>query len=343
MGSGGGKKKNTVTTNILLEPCMDFLALGSNRLTSAAKTQSAYAAVLLEESLARSISRSLSSSFQSIVVYRVSNGSSDGQISIPSASDALEGLISSHGLVLGMHAAGLFQSLRFDPAKPLRRRPSSSAVDDGAKLTFSAQRSATSSDIRARVRFNSTIELDFLTVPTCPEHGVSFLRFKRDGDKDSTMDFRSLKDAADPKMSGAIAQCLACQKTLGKVVMLQQLAVQQAVAQDGAGKLASGFFSGDALSYVADAVMPRSSSSSDGVPTSVLKPGTSVPTSPTAAKKTRARGQTLRTATDEETTSTRVDDCHVTLFGGICCASPCQAPESRIHVAPTAESKGYSR
>jgi len=66
-------EESTVTTNILLEPCMDFLVRGSNR---SAKTQSAYSAVLLEESLARSILRSLSSSFQSIVVHRASCGSS---------------------------------------------------------------------------------------------------------------------------------------------------------------------------------------------------------------------------------------------------------------------------
>jgi len=155
------------------------------------------------------------------------------------------------------------------------------------------------------------------------------------------MEFRSLKDAAaDPRTSGALAHCLACQKTLGKVAMLQQLALQQTVTQDGAGEVASGFFSGARLKYVADAVMSRSSS--DGVPPGVLKPGTSVPTLPTAAKKPRTRGQTLRTVTDEETTSTRVDDCRVMLFGGICCVSPCQAPESRIVVAPAAANEGYS-
>jgi len=346
----------SITSNILVEPCMDFLALGPRRLfLSTAKSQPAYAAVLVEEPLARAVMRSLSSSYQSVVVHQTRRGGAT------TGPKPVEGLVSSLGLVLAMLEAGIFQTLWFDPSKPRR----DASLKRGHTLTPEAEvppqaQVAPSSgagpngSVRAKVKFNSTIELDHLDVPTCPEHAIHFMRFFKDDDKPFTMDFRVLKDSAsDARVVGASAQCMSCQRIVGRIAPRETLPDRSSSGSPSRPSTGSIFDIQALSSFLPDKAMsPFMKRVQNGGQTSahnklhgVLKASTLV----TTVKKNRASRQLERRSAggsvrlpDESTEAVpRIPSHESSSLLGMCCVCHCSNPKDRI--ALKGSSEGYRR
>jgi len=220
------------TKNIMLEPCMDFLALSGSVIVSHS-VSAPYNAVPAEETLARAIGRVLASAYQSVVVYPPgARTGEDGNLS--ARAKAIAGIASTQSLVISMLEGGLFQSLKFDPAKP--RRVDSEDTPPSARQNVRSSRSSrrppTLTNIQVlgalvpdqpsyrdpKVKFNNIIDLDYLGVPTCPDHGVRFMQFVQDENTMFPLDFHALMDLPDhTKVAGATAQCLSCQRLLGRV------------------------------------------------------------------------------------------------------------------------------
>merc|ERR1719215_1155320 len=71
----------------------------------------------------------------------------------------------------------------------------------------------------SKVSWDGTIELEKLVVPSCPEHGMMFMRFAREEDSKSVMDFQALKDwVTDVKAIGAVGSCIACSRSYGRII-----------------------------------------------------------------------------------------------------------------------------
>jgi len=230
----------SITANVLLETCMGFSAVSPG----ASGDHVPYAAVLSSEPLAKAISRAVATSYQSVVVYHVDGARTDAK--------SPEGLASTLGLVTAMLEAGLFSKLVFDPTKQRRqrdlcRKPTLTAQDVQVALGSSSASDEANGPRRTKVTFHSVIELEGIIVPTCPEHGLHFMRFSKEDDPKNVMDFHALRDwVSEAKALGAISQCLACQRSHGRIVHRAEPQAAEVVhgVSDGPTKTNTGGFVG---------------------------------------------------------------------------------------------------
>mmetsp|Transcript_41003 Transcript_41003/g.112792 ORF Transcript_41003/g.112792 Transcript_41003/m.112792 type:complete len:723 (+) Transcript_41003:93-2261(+) len=229
---------SSVTTNVLLDPCMDFLALVPTSFFAGAKVSTPYNAVVSDESLARTISRTLASNYQSVVVYCASGASALGTaMGRTSSSEGrpraqnIQGLLTTQALVGLMLEVGFFRSMRFDPS--LAMQGAANEASGGARQGF--RRSALSRSLsmkvgnialppadavqrKTRVKFDTWIEVGHLTVPVCAEHDMSMMRFNFGDGAACALNFRALMDwMSDAAVIGAVAHCTGCQEARGQV------------------------------------------------------------------------------------------------------------------------------
>lgn len=211
----------SVTSNLFMETCLDFLCMCPALEGEGQMKDVPFAAVLSSEPLTKAISRCITSPHHSVVVYQVD--AQNAASSSGSRSKPLEGLASSLSLVTSMLDAGLFQQLVFDTSKPASVRKVQHLLRRPTLTVNSVKVALEQSEVverSTRITFNSTIGLERLIVPTCPHHTVRFLRFTKEEDANRAMDFSGLKDSHyEPRAFGATSSCMACQRSLGKVVV----------------------------------------------------------------------------------------------------------------------------
>jgi len=209
-------ENSAVSVNLLLETPMDFIALSPKYKL---EVHMPWAAAFSEESLARAISRAVKSKHQSVVVYRVADRDTGVK--------PLEGVASTCGMLRAMIKAGIFRSLEFNAGPKLQRRNTKHRVTltadqaQGMLVHYSNANSVK----HTKVKFDHQIEVDSLVIPTCPEHGIFFMRFIKDDHGHRTAhDFNALKDhqVSESMMAGCHARCLGCQGDVGTIELLKQ-------------------------------------------------------------------------------------------------------------------------
>jgi len=225
---------SSVTTNLFLETCMDFISIAPARGSG---ENLPYAAVLSSEPLTKAISRAIASVHHSVVVYQVEGPRA--QTAAGTRGKPVEGLASALGLVTAMLEAGIFQKLVFDAGKPAQMRKQGHVLRRPTLTVQSVQVALEQSETvetnrKTKVTFNSIIELDHLVVPICPEHSAHFMRFTKEDESNKVMDFPALKDSNnEAKAVGASASCLACQRSLGKISQNADVLAAAAAAAGG--------------------------------------------------------------------------------------------------------------
>lgn len=267
-----------------------------------------------------------------------------------------EGVLSAIGLLVAMLEDGTFNSMWFDPTKPrrdsnLKRKPTLTSDDVQAVLAQCSGGGNPDRRATVKVHFRDVIELEHMEVPTCPEHGVHFMRFLRDDDKGFAMDFHALKAEVNPdaKAAGAQAHCLACQKTIGRIVSHDS--TQSPNKSSTTGQSGAGFFdlSGTFSTFLGDTASPfmhrAKKDQGPASPHSALKAGTSTsPSSPTGnTRKARANGKTNERRGSRPTEDNPETARSATTrpgFFGICCLAPCQCTGSKDRIIPRISAEG---
>lgn len=355
---------SSVTTNLFLETCVDFISIAPARGSG---EDLPYAAVLSSEPLTKAISRAIASVHHSVVVYQVEGPRA--QTASGTRGKPVEGLASALGLVTAMLEAGIFQKLVFDAGKPAKMRQQGHVLRRPTMTVQSVQVALEQSETvetnrKTKVTFNSIIGLDHLVVPICPEHGAHFMRFTKEDQSNKVMDFPAVKDSVnEAKAVGASASCLACQRSLGKISQNADVLAAAAVRggsattspiSGGAASPSAGLFGG--LGNLASAVKDQASfNKGPGKPPSksALKAGTQGASwgneaSPQGGKAKPGAGVTkaLSGGVDKKTSNDRLPggeaggdrkafkgaekamtpDVSASLwnFGGSCCIAPCQ-------------------
>lgn len=332
---------SSLSRNILLEPCMDYLSL-SGTVVINHNISTPFNLMRAEETLARSITKVLTSNYQSVVVYPSTGPAGDSQESARGEPKFLSGTVSTLALVSAMLQGGLFEVLRFDAGKP--RRDVSEAAGLGGKnrrartSTLSKPKLPTPDSLHllvespgrfSKVKFCPTVEVDFLDVPTCPEHGIRYLKFLQDGELKYALDFRTLRDFPDAsKVANAAAQCTSCSRPLGRVRIRPAPTPRSPPALTTSNS--AGIFNlslGDSNDWAFDLPFLRRSSptlrQSDGSPVaSALKAGTNFPLK---KSKTAERLDAIRANHQAQTSEKEAADVLSKRGGffGVCC-SPCR-------------------
>lgn len=199
---------DTFTNNLLSEPCMDFVATGQQHFSKNRSVAAPYHTVGAEENLSRAAQRMLSAHSRSTLVNPLGSHPPHG------APRPVEGTITAVGLVSAMLEVGLFQAIKFDGSKikpgDLSRKLSTLNPDVIAKaLSPAVEERAT------KVKFNWTIDLECLAVPTCPEHSLMFMKYFKD---DIIADAKALRERySGSTLDGAEAECSACKRHLGRI------------------------------------------------------------------------------------------------------------------------------
>lgn len=323
---------SSLTRNIFLEPCMDYLSLSGTIIVSSGD-EAPFHTMKAEETLARCITKVLTSNYQSVVVYP-----GDSAVSARGERKVLSGTISTLSLLVAMLNGGLFEVLRFKPSQPRpdspsRREPTS--PQGGGKRRRARTKTLTKHCIpdildeecveerHTKVKFCPTIEVDNLDVPTCPEHGVHYLNFVQDGEGKYPLDFYALRDMADgSQVVGAAVHCNRCSRPLGR---LRLRAIPVPTSPTTAS---SGFFDlafSDSGYWVFELPFLRRSEESGGLPSSstpaapsALKRGTRVPHK---KSKTMERLDAIRAQHEAKTSEPSMAPSKS--FLGMCC-SPCR-------------------
>jgi len=337
---------------------MDYLSLSGTVIVSN-NDSAPFNIMKAEETLARSIGRVLASNYQSVVVYPTKAPSGDGQASARNEPKVLNGTVSTLSLVVAMLQGGLFEFLRFDPSKP-RLQGDDLVVRQGAqrhkKRTITLSKLVLPEELTkdededegpiarkaSQVTFNSTVELEGLDVPSCPAHGILFLRFVQDGDSKYSMDFRGLVRTDSIRVAGVAAHCTGCSRPLGRVRVRQVSFGGERTPTST--KSAPGFnlmdmaFSDNGWQLE----LPFMNRTENGVfarpeagppPTSALKRGTNVPLK---KSKTTERLDAIR-ANQQAKTSDITSSKSRGFFGFSCCA-PCQTLDNKDVIQPGAVS-----
>lgn len=326
----------SLTRNILLEPCMDYLSLSGTVIVTNSDT-SPFNIMKAEETLMRSITKVLTSNYQSVVVYPGTAPGGDSQASARGEPKFLSGAVSTLALVIAMLQGGLFEVLNFDPSLPRRelheglgtkrtrkRRPTLTRQQSGSQPCEEVE-SPGQGGKSSKVKFCPTVELDCLDVPTCPEHGIRFLKFVQDGETKYAMDFRTIQNLGDPsRVAGAAAQCTCCSRPLGRVRLRPK--------DSPMSPMQSGLLD-RAMSDNWFLDLPFMKRSSDGIGfskspgtvspmASALKPGTNFPLK---KSKTAERLDAIQAREKQESQTTQTTDTSSKSAGffGVCC-SPCR-------------------
>lgn len=194
----------------------------------------------------------------------------------------------------------------------------------------------------SQVSFNSIVDLEGLDVPSCPAHGILFLRFVQDGDSKYSMDFRSLVRADSIRVAGVAAHCTACSRPLGRV-RLRQVGVGGSRTPTST-KSTTGFnlmdmaFSDNGwqldLPFMNRTENDALVRPGTGPPaTSALKRGTNVPLkkSKTAERLDAIRANQQAKTSDNNGSKSRG-------FFGLSCCSPCQTVDNKDVIQPGAVS-----
>jgi hypothetical protein len=134
----------------------------------------------------------------------------------------LEGVASATRLLAAIMNLGLFQSLEFSQNVVKKRASKQRVTLTPAEVQATlAGYHITEAGSYSKVHFNTVIEVDQLVIPTCPEHGIFFMRFAKEGDA-KELDFRALKDQSHSGMMlDSKARCLGCNRDLGAVARLK--------------------------------------------------------------------------------------------------------------------------
>jgi len=205
-GSGQWWESEEVTSNIFLQSCVDFLAIGIAK--SDGRVQAPVAKVSLDEKLSKVIGRACTSPFRHVVVYEAVD---DRQLRNPCCD------ISSHEFVFSLWTANILSKLEFDSCKPRpsRFRRYFSSHGNNAFKEESPQTASQDSFRSLVVKFNNLVEVEALVVPVCPEHHSRFIQLR-----DVLADFQHLKELTQDPVLAAVpctATCRSCAKILGKV------------------------------------------------------------------------------------------------------------------------------
>lgn len=199
-----------ITTNFFSEPCMDFVGLTERRFSKGHRLTT-YTTVGAEESVSRAASRTLSSGSRCALVNPAGSKGSGGPRPI-------EGTITALGLVHGMRDLGLFPAMKFDV---LKAKSGDGMFTKPSTLTLASVEVPPVPEVETRptkVKFNYTIELELFSVPTCPEHVLSDMKYIKD---DLVIDAKELREQfANKSLADASAVCNICNKKLGKIELL---------------------------------------------------------------------------------------------------------------------------
>jgi len=327
----------TVTSNILLGPCMDFMAMVSNLVISSSVSVP-YASVSSEEPLSKVIYRSLASAAHCVVI--VPHGTNTGKEDQQSTS--VEGIVSTLGLVLAMLEVGVFKTLRFDPSR-MRIEKRGNTASQQLQPARAPPWAEAQIETRAAVTFSSCIELEHLIIPICLDHGSRNMKYVSQVDPRSEIDFHALRnlssDSHEFGATGASAHCRLCNKSLGNV-SLRQGSTPSAGSKLGFGLFDLGGLSpGTLTTLLRDGALPtfmtrpkqdQGTPKSSGVLRSALKGGGAG----RKKAKTLDRSNVVRATKHGDEQVSRS-------FLGMCCASPCQLAGLRDHISMGSTASGH--